>query len=352
MGVDKNYCCSSYLALRFIERNGVDFFEGLHHPDTVSMENETAIRITDAHELDELLTQNAERIKNRGEKLGIMLSGGMDSACIAAYFPGIDAYTFRFLDGNYAHEELERAELYAKRYGLKLHYVDIAWTDVERYLPVIIDSRMEPGHSLEPQILKLCEQAKGDGIRHLLSGDSADTRFGGLDRILSRDWRYDDFVNWFPYVNPHDVLREPVDMSYAFEKFRMGDGIDSVRVMRELHALESEKSQNSVFAIAGVEHIAPYSCFTQDLNLNRIRSGEPKYVIRELFKMKYKDLKIPEKRPMPRPVDIYFQDWNGPKRKEFLPNLNMKEFRGDQKWMLWCLEFFLNRYDPNGLGVC
>ena len=34
-------------------------------------------------------------------------------------------HTFRFLGGEYQKEELERAEYYAKYYGLNIHYVDI-----------------------------------------------------------------------------------------------------------------------------------------------------------------------------------------------------------------------------------
>ena len=31
MSADKNYCMSSYLAFRYIERDDKDFFEGMHH---------------------------------------------------------------------------------------------------------------------------------------------------------------------------------------------------------------------------------------------------------------------------------------------------------------------------------
>ena len=56
-----------------------------------------------------------------GKKKGIMLSGGMDSAIVASYMEGCDAYTFRFLDGKFKSDELKRAEYYAHYYGLKLH---------------------------------------------------------------------------------------------------------------------------------------------------------------------------------------------------------------------------------------
>lgn len=38
----------------------------------------------------------------------ILLSGGMDSAILALYFPGCDAYTLRFLGGDDQKEELGR----------------------------------------------------------------------------------------------------------------------------------------------------------------------------------------------------------------------------------------------------
>lgn len=49
---------------------------------------------------------------------------------------------------------------------------------------------------------------------------------------------------------------------------------------------------------------------------------------------------------MPRPVDVYFKDWAGPTRPEFRKDIPMDKLSGNQKWQLWCLETFLNTYDP------
>ena len=57
---------------------------------------------------------------------------------------------------------------------------------------------------------------------------------------------------------------------------------------------------------------------------------------------KYPEIPVPNKVPMPRPVDIYFLEWQGPKRPEFKNNLNMNRFSGNQKWQMYCLEEFLN----------
>ena len=54
---------------------------------------------------------------------------------------------------------------------------------------------------------------------------------------------------------------------------------------------------------------------------------------------------IPNKIPMPRPVDMYFADWKGPVRPEFRENLDMTQYKGNQRWLIWCLEQFLNMVD-------
>ncbi|WP_123837322.1 hypothetical protein [Enterococcus faecium] len=78
------------------------------------------------------------------------------------------------------------------------------------------------------------------------------------------------------------------------------------------------------------------------LDLERVRSGESKYILREIFKQKYPNLQIRKKLPMPRPVDQWFEKWEGPVRKEFRKNIPLSDMKGDQKWMIYCLERFLN----------
>ena len=115
--------------------------------------------------------------------------------------------------------------------------------------------------------------------------------------------------------------------------------------MQKVYLAESAKSYSNVFSAVEIKHDFPYSMFTTNLDLDRIRSGDSKYLIRELFNMKYPDYPVPDKNPMPRPVDKYFENWNGPVRKEFKKDINMDNFTGNQKWLLWCLEWFLNKYE-------
>ena len=46
--------------------------------------------------------------------------------------------------------------------------------------------------------------------------------------------------------------------------------------------------------------------------------------------------------PMPRLVDSFFADWKGPTRPEFKSDLDISRYNGNQRWLLWCLEQFLN----------
>ena len=80
----------------------------------------------------------------------------------------------------------------------------------------------------------------------------------------------------------------------------------------------------------------------EQLDMNRVRNGEPKYLVRELYALKYPELLVPNKIPMPRPVDMIFKEWQGPKRKEFRDDIPMHQLTGNQKWQLWCAEQFLN----------
>ena len=153
---------SSYLAFRYIEREGMDFYEGLNHENIPLPNPEQFTYVHTAQDIDKAIQKVFDSLK--GEKLGICLSGGMDSAILAAYMPGCDAYTFRFLGGEYQKEELARAEYYAKYYGLNLHYVDIDWNTVQNCLEPVMRSKNAPVHSIEPQLYQAALQAKSDGV--------------------------------------------------------------------------------------------------------------------------------------------------------------------------------------------
>ena len=342
--VDRNLSISSFLALRYTETADVDFTDKYkyRHPE---MPSETGrILVKTAAEIDKAIAEQLKDKISQYKKPGILLSGGMDSGILASYLPGFDAYTFRFMGGEYQCEELHRAEALAAHNGMTLHYVDINWNTVKDNLRDVMVSKGGPVHSIEPQICQAAKQAKSDGIDLMIIGDASDYVFGGMDKLLSKDWDFDSFMKRYIYIDPFEVLNEPVSVQYLFERYRTADGIDFVRILNELAAQESYGSYDNAFITAGLDYFDPYEILkmSEPLDLNRIRNGESKYLIRDLFKMRYPDIPVPDKIPMPRLVDSFFADWQGPTRPEFKNDLDISRYNGNQRWLLWCLEQFLN----------
>ena len=340
--VDKSFCMSSYLTFRYIIDDNVDFYDNINHKTITMIPESKRIQVKTSKDIDIELQKQFDRLK--GKKLGILLSGGMDSACLASYMTGQDAYTFRFDGGEFQKEELARAEHYASVYKLRLHYVDISWDNVIYHIDNLMKVKGAPVHSIEPQIAQAALQAKNDGIDMMIIGDAADYVFGGMNELHAKDWTYDEFKARFTYIEPSKILNECIDMDFAFEKYRKDDKIDYISLMHEYTDIESYSSYDNAFNTVDMDYLDPYEILimSEPLDLARIRNGESKYLIRELFRMKYPDMTVPEKLPMPRPVDKYFVNWNGPSRYEFKKNIDMNEFSGNQKWLMWCLERFLN----------
>lgn len=343
---DLNYCMSSFLAFRYIEKENVDFFRGVQHKNALLPAKSEWQMVDSAKDIDAYLQK---KFNMMDEKVGILLSGGMDSACLAAYMPkGSHAYTFRFEGGDYAADELERAKEFAKLNNLHLHYVDINWEDVIACVPALMARKGAPVHSIEPQIYLAARQAQADGVEKMVIGDAADYVFYGMDGLLAKDWEFDEFVNRSMYINPNDVLVEPVDVRYLYERYRRGRKIDFLGFYDKVVTEESYGSYENAFVVAGMPFVDPYENFhlARPLDLQRVRHGDSKYFIRDLFRWKYPNTRLPEKSPMPRPVDKYFENWQGPTRMEFKPDLDVSKYSGNQKWLLWCLEKFLDMYLP------
>lgn len=345
--VDKDFCCSSFLAFRYIEKEDKEFFKGMRHRTYKLPKEDELTLIGGEKDLDSRLNQIFDDLKDK--KLGILISGGMDSACLAAYMPeGSDAYTFRFLGGKYDPEELHRAEVFAKENMLNLHYVDIDFDIIKECLYPVMASKNAPVHSIEPQLYKAALQAKEDGVEMIVIGDAADYVFYGMDGLLSKDWTFDEFYKRAIYIEPDEILNNPKSIKYLFERYRKENNmIDFVGFYDKSITEESYGSYENAFHAAGIDYIDPYEDMKlkDPVDLSRIRSGDSKYYVRALFRMKYPNIPLPEKHPMPRPVDEYFKNWEGPKRKEFRNDIDISKYSGNQKWLMWCLEQFLNKYD-------
>lgn len=351
MMINKNLCMSHYLAFRFIKDENINFYDGLTHTVYQPLDEEVVTSVYNTDDMDKIIREKIEEFYIPG-KTAIFLSGGMDSAILASYLPkGTKAYTFQCVAEG-AINETERAQKYAELLGLDHEIIEMKWSDFEELTPEILKADGVPFHSIEVQLLKAARHAKSQGIERIIIGDAADYVFGGMDRILSKDWSFEEFYNRFNYINPENVLKEAQSVRDVYEPYRLGEnGIDFLKMLRDVMDIESDTSYMHAFKNAGIEYLDPYSYMKMGLplDLNRIRNGESKYMVRELFAMRYPDIPVPNKIPMPRATNQWLKDYEVT-RPEFIPNCT-ENMTGDQKWLCWCLEQFLNMHEGLGANI-
>ena len=342
--VNIDFCLSSYIAFRYIWKDGVDFAEGFQHKNFRPVDDKDRIPVKTSEDIDQEIQKQFDELYAKYDNIGILLSGGMDSANLAAYLkPGSHAYTFNSVSGEFD-ADVERAKIYCQKLQLNHHLIDITMEDYEKYTPIVMRHKFAPVHSIEPQIYKAAELAKNDGVQIMIVGESADLIFGGMDKLITPEWAFEAFVKRYTFLDPYLVLTNPIDQSELFEKYRLGDnGIDVLKFMDEVFSIESSSSYMNAFGAAWMPYYDPYAKLkmADPLDMTRVRNGEPKYLVRGLYAIKYPDLEIPFKIPMPRPVDTIFKNWKGPRGGQFKKDIPMERLTGNQKWQLWCADQFL-----------
>lgn len=343
--IDKNYCMSHYLAFRFIKDENINFYEGLEHTVYKPRDEKEVTPVCTSDDMDKIIR---EKIKEFyvPNKTAILLSGGIDSAILASYLPkGTKAYTFHCIAEG-AIDERAQAKKYCDAYGLDQEIIKMNWSDFEELTPEILEKDGVPFHSIEVQLLKAAKYAKSQGIERFIIGESSDLIYGGMDKLIGKDWDFDEFYNRYNFVEPSLALINPISVKDVYEKYRLPNNkIDFMTFMDDVFSIESSTSYMHAFKIAGIDYLDPYT-YTKmalPLDLNRVRNGEPKYMVRELFAKRYPNIPIPNKIPMPRATTQWLKDYKV-SRPEFIPNCT-ENMTGDQKWLCWCLEQFLNMHE-------
>lgn len=100
--IDKDFCLSSYMAFRYIWKDGMDFAEGFQHKNFRPVSAAEQIPVKTAADIDSEIQKQFDALYDKYEHIGILLSGGMDSANLASYLkPGSHAYTFNSASGEF-----------------------------------------------------------------------------------------------------------------------------------------------------------------------------------------------------------------------------------------------------------
>ena len=342
MNADKNYCMSSFLQFRYVFEDKVfkkDLVPNYVKPNQI-------YEIKNCNDLDNAIK---DYIKNNvDDKTALMLSGGIDSAILASYLPkGTKVFTLKCIADEPTTDETTRAKLISKMNGLDQEIIEVNWSDYEKYIPILLEHKKAPFHSIEVQIYKAALRAKELGYNKLLFGESADAIFGGLDGLLSKDWSFKEFTERFNFAPVEKILKKPNLVLSPYKScINEASKIDVHKFINTYFFVESINSYFNACSCAEVQFLSPYSSMKMacPLDLNRIRSGDSKYLVRELFKRKYPKLKMAKKTPMPRPMGLWLKSWKGPERYEFIKNCH-ESLTGDQKWLVYILEKFLDYFD-------
>ena len=189
---DKDFCLSSYISFRYIWKEGKDFYNGLRHENFQPVAENNKVYVKTAEDIYNDIRKQFDQLYAKYENIGILLSGGMDSANLAHFLkPGSHAYTFTSDTGVF-NADVERASYYCRKFNLQHHLINISFEDYKHYTPIVMAAKGAPVHSIEPQIFKAAVMAQNDGVELLIVGESADLIFGGMDQLISRDWNFDD----------------------------------------------------------------------------------------------------------------------------------------------------------------
>ncbi|MBQ5850770.1 MAG: asparagine synthase [Lachnospiraceae bacterium] len=345
MIVDRDYCMSSFLTFRYIVDEEKVMDMRYPHKNYEFVSEDKIIICNTANDIDKAIRTQLEKLDL--SNAGILISGGMDSAILASYMPkGMKAYTAK-CDAPNAVDETERAKKYCEINGLEHHIVNVTWNDYLENMDALMKQDGCPVFANEPQVYAIVKKMKEDGIDLVIYGDNADMAFGGMDRLLSKDWSYNGWKERYTFVKPERVLKNSVSMDDVYNEYRIDeDKIDFIKFLDIVFASSSSGAYTNAFKYGNIKFYDPYAYMKMGTpyDLSRIRNGESKYLIRELFKIRYPEIEVPEKIAMARSVDYWLRDWEGPKRQEFKQNC-IEGMTGEQKFLVYSLERFLNLLD-------
>ena len=336
------FCLSSYLAFRYVTKEGIPWKEGVipAFPKVTKKDQKGVVTA------EEIIHFFSHQIKS-DEHTGILLSAGIDSAILASFLPeGTKAYTVRFVARD-AIDEGPGASIFATRMNLKHKIVDVTWNDYLSNMDLLMKRKKSPLHAIEVALYKTAMAARQDEVNRLIVGNGADSTFGGMDKLLSKDWTFEDFMKRYTFVEPSSVLRDYEDIHGIYLPYKIGDGIDVSAFLKTVHGLGIIQAFNNAIETAGCSIVAPYESLflNAPLDLAKIRNNESKYILRKVFLERFPDCPIPDKIPFARPMEQWLANWDGPKRQEFMDHIDINSFSGDQKWILFCLERFMDLFD-------
>ncbi len=348
MTVDR-FCASAYLTFRYVPDASAEWIPGAR-PGVPELHAEEQIPVATADGIMDSLRRVIDHTQGE-EQVGLLLSAGMDSAILAALMPpGTLVYTIRF-DATGAIDESPQAAQYAQRWGHRHRVITVTWADYLGCMDRLMVRKRSPLHPVEPALATAARIAREDGITRFVLGIGADSTFGGLDKLLSRDWSYDAFRRRYTFLDPAIALTDPVDVEPVFHPYKRGEGVDVLGFLKVVHGLGIVQAFENAFAAQGAQTLCPFEALRLDgpLDLERVRRGDSKYLLREVFRRLYGADPV-EKIPFARPMDVWLGSYGGPRHPDFRRDFELEGLTGDQRWLIYCLDRFMSLVDGGNVA--
>ncbi|PWJ12944.1 asparagine synthase-related protein [Jannaschia seohaensis] len=299
--------------------------------------------VSTAQEMHDYIAQRMGALATQG-KIGIMLSGGMDSVMLAKFLPeGSIAYTLDYGEGQEQHSEFAEAAK-AIPPGVthkKLSVTREAYAEMARELTLL---KREPLVPHDPAFGIGARVAREDGITHMVYGGGADPRFAGFAHFY-KDPSYEGVRKAIikQFVAPWHVLKSPAPVDWVLGHFTVGNRVD-VRGFLNIVGTEGQAVSDTLRA-CGLTPVAPLAemVWTHEFDIAG-RGG--KYPLRDLFKLIYPGKSPNKKAPLPVPYGAWMKGYV-PARPEFRTD-RLHWFGGKNLYQIYALELYMDLRDAHG----
>ena len=219
--------------------------------------------------------------------VGVLLSGGIDSATLTALAAAESGYrvsTFSIGFEEQSFDELELARSVAKRYGTDHHEL-VLRPDAVDLLPRLVEAFDEPFGDSSALPTYLVSQLASDTVKVVLSGEGGDELFGGYytyvaDRLAPRVGRAAPFLR--PLVERLPSSSGKVSFDYKAKRFVRG---------AHLPPVERHHAWKEIFSLDAQDELLSSPRVTDPLDVYRARYTETEGA-QELARLQDLDLGI------------------------------------------------------------
>jgi hypothetical protein len=312
MQVNIDKCINEYLAFQQVMSENICWKEDFYNTFSIQNECPRYHKVRNGNDcLLFLKSKIKEILKNyNSNEIGILISSGIDSGSLAKLLPKNSNAFYATYKERKKDPEIEITKKYCEINKLNLNIIEVSWNDYENNMDYLMNIKKSPLHPCEIPIYMCCKKAKELGVKSLISGFGADIEFGGMDKLLSKDWMFNEFKKRYEYCPRITEINTDLDNKYL--NYIQNNFINIQQFLKQIYGKMTFKAFYYIPNLFNIKHIPlwDYLKIDGELDINRIRNGEPKYIIRETFKLLYKNdnIGLPNKIPFTRPTDIYMKE--------------------------------------------